>query len=45
MAIQQILGHVGRGQLPKPHCSWASLIGSLPVLSALLESAEEGEWP
>ena len=28
------LGHFGRGQLPYPHCSWASFLGSLPVLSA-----------
>ena len=26
--------HFGCGQLPLPHCSWASLLGSLPVLSA-----------
>ena len=30
-ALRHILGHFGRGQ---PHCSWASLLGSLPVLSA-----------
>ena len=28
--LQHILGHFGRGQLPLPHCSWASLLGSLP---------------
>ena len=28
------LGHFERGQLAYPHCSWASLLGSLPVLSA-----------
>ena len=28
------LGHFGRGRLTYPHCSWASLLGSLPVLSA-----------
>ena len=33
-ALQHILGHFGRGQLPLSHCSWASLLGSLPVLSA-----------
>ena len=33
-ALQHILGHFGRGQLTYPHCSWASLLGSLPVLSA-----------
>ena len=33
-ALQCILGHFGRGQLTYPHCSWASLLGSLPVLSA-----------
>ena len=27
-------GHLGLGQLTDPHCSWASLLGSLPVLSA-----------
>ena len=26
--------HFGRGELTYPHCSWASLLGSLPVLSA-----------
>ena len=31
MALRHILGHFGRGQLTKPHCSWASLLGSLPV--------------
>ena len=31
---QHILGHFRRGQLTYPHCSWASLLGSLPVLSA-----------
>ena len=34
-ALQHILGHFGRGQLPS-HCSWASLLGSLPVLSCLV---------
>ena len=33
-ALQHILGHFGRGQLPSPHCSWASLLGSLPLLNA-----------
>ena len=33
-ALQHILGHFGRGQLTYPHCSWASLLGSLPVLRA-----------
>ena len=29
-----ILGNFGRSHLTQPHCSWASLLGSLPVLSA-----------
>ena len=33
-ALWHILGHFGRGQLSYPHCSWASLLGSLQVLSA-----------
>ena len=33
-AFQHILRHFGCGQLPLPHCSWAGLLGSLPVLSA-----------
>ena len=33
-ALRQCLGHFERGQLTYPHCSWASLLGSLPVLSA-----------
>ena len=33
-ALRHILGHFGRGQFTKPHCSWASLLGSLPVLYA-----------
>ena len=33
-ALQHIWGHFGRGQLPWPHSSWASLLGSLTVLSA-----------
>ena len=33
-ALQHILGHFGCGQLPQPHCSSGSLLGSLPVLSA-----------
>ena len=33
--LQHILGHFGGGQLPLPHCSWASLLDSVPVLSAL----------
>ena len=32
--LRHILGHFGSGQLPYPHCSWASLLGSLPKLSA-----------
>ena len=32
-ALQHILGQFGRGQLTYPHCSWASLLGSLPLLS------------
>ena len=31
--LRHILGHLERGQLAYPHCSWASLIGSLPVLT------------
>ena len=31
--LQHILGNFGRGQLPLPHCSWTSPLGSLPVLS------------
>ena len=30
--LRHILGHFGRGQLTYPHCSWASLLGSLSVL-------------
>ena len=33
-ALRHILGHFERGQLAYPHCSWASLLGSLPVLNA-----------
>ena len=33
-ALQHILGHFGHGQSPWPHCSRASLLGSLTVLSA-----------
>ena len=33
-ALQHILCHFGCGQLTQPHCSWASLQGSLPVLNA-----------
>ena len=33
-ALQHFSGHLERGQLTYPHCSWASLLGSLPVLSA-----------
>ena len=51
-ALRQFSGHFGRGQLTCPHCSWASLVGSLPVLNAhfftsnaLLESTEGREWP
>ena len=33
-ALQHILGHFWHGQLPQPHCSWVSLLGSLPVHSA-----------
>ena len=32
--LQHFSGHFGRVQLTYLHCSWASLIGSLPVLSA-----------
>ena len=34
MALRHISGHFGRGQLTYPHRFWASLLGSLPVLSA-----------
>ena len=34
MALRLFSGHFGRGQLIYPHCSWANLPGSLPVLSA-----------
>ena len=33
-ALRHFSCHLGRGQLTYPHCSWANLIGSLPVLSA-----------
>ena len=33
-AIWHFSGHFRRGQLTYPQCSWASLLGSLPVLSA-----------
>ena len=33
-AFQHFSGHFGRGELTYPHCSWASLLCSLPVLSA-----------
>ena len=33
-ALRHISGHFGFGQLTYPHCSWASLLGSLPVHSA-----------
>ena len=33
-ALQHVSGNFGRGQLTYPHCSWASLLGLLPVLSA-----------
>ena len=32
--LRHILGNCGRGQLTYPHSSWASLLGSLPALSA-----------
>ena len=34
MALWHFSGHFGCGQLTYPHCSWASLLGSLPVVSA-----------
>ena len=34
--LRHILGHLERGQLTYPHCSWASLLGSLPVLTVNL---------
>ena len=33
-ALRHILDHLERSQLTYTHCSWASLMGSLPVLSA-----------
>ena len=33
-ALQHFSGHFGHGQLTYQHCSWASLLDSLPVLSA-----------
>ena len=33
-ALQHFSDHFGHGWLDYPHCSWASLLGSLPVLSA-----------
>ena len=33
-ALRHLSGHFGRGQLTYLHWSWASLLGSLPVLSA-----------
>ena len=33
-ALRHFSGHSGRSQLTYPHCSWASLLCSLPVLSA-----------
>ena len=32
--LRHFSGNFGRSQLTYPHCSWASLLGSLPVLSA-----------
>ena len=29
--LLEFLGHLGHGQLAYSHCSWASLLGSLPV--------------
>ena len=31
-ALQHFSGNFGRGQLTYPHCSWTSLLSSLPVL-------------
>ena len=33
-ALRHFSSHFGHGQLTYPHCSWSSLLGSLPVLSA-----------
>ena len=33
-ALRHVSGHFRHGQLTCPQCSWASLLGSLPVLSA-----------
>ena len=32
--LRHVSGHFGRGQLAYKHCSWVSLLRSLPVLSA-----------
>ena len=37
-------GHFGRGQLTYPHCSWASLLGSLQILSTY-SFASNGQLP
>ena len=34
MALRHLSGHFRCGQLTYPHCSWASLLCSLPVFSA-----------
>ena len=34
MALRHVKGHFERVQLTYPHCSWAWLLSSLPVLSA-----------
>ena len=41
-ALRHISGHFGRSQLTYPHCSWASLLGSLPVLGA---HSFASNWP
>ena len=39
MAFRHISGHFGRGQLTCPHCSWASLLGSLVhILSSVTDN-------
>ena len=44
MATGHILGHFGRSQLTYPHCSWASLLNSLPVLSARSFTSNCPSW-
>ena len=43
-ALRHILGHFGRGQLTFPHCSWASLLGSLGSLPVLGTYSLASNW-